>query len=91
MGSADAATLAMLVQLWQQPILVVGLLVVANAVVLYHATLLLALPAAPASLLDRPSYLADFVFWLCIVFHLSSLLLLLLLGGGWLRLNPLAP
>lgn len=90
LGSTDAATLAALVHLWQQPLLVAGLLAAANAVVLYRATLPLALPAAPASLLDRPRYQADFVFWLCVVFHLSTLLLLFLFGVGLLQLNPLA-
>lgn len=89
LGSADAATLATLVQLWQQPLLVALLLAAANAVVLFRATLPLALPNTPASLLDRPRYQADFVFWLCVVFHLGSLLLMLLLGAGWLHLNPL--
>ncbi|OWP63908.1 hypothetical protein CDA63_06765 [Hymenobacter amundsenii] len=89
LGSDDAAVLGGLVHLWQQPVLVALLLATANAVVLYQATLPLALPADPASLLDRPRHLADFVFWLCVVFHLSSLLLLLLIGAGWLPLNPL--
>ncbi|NVO85296.1 hypothetical protein [Hymenobacter terrestris] len=89
LGSSDTATLAALVRLWQQPLLVAGVVSGANAVVLYRATLPLALPNTPASLLDRPRYQADFVFWLCVLFHLSSLLLLLLLGTGWLLLNPL--
>ncbi len=89
LGSADAANLVALVRLWQQPVPVALLLAAGNAVVLYRATLPLALPAAPASLLDRPRHLADFVFWLCVVFHLSSLVLLLSVGAGWLRLNPL--
>ena len=89
LGSADAAGLGMLVQLWQQPWLLALLLAAANVVVLYRATLPLALPADPASLLDRPRYLADFVFWLCIVFHLASLVLLLLIGSGGLALDPL--
>ncbi|SDX90652.1 hypothetical protein [Hymenobacter psychrophilus] len=89
LGSTDAAGLAMLVRLWQQPLLVALLLAAANAGVLYRATLPLALPDTPASLLDRPRYQADFVFWLCVVFHLGTLLFLLLFGAGWLHLNPL--
>ena len=90
LGSTDAAGLAALTRLWQQPLLVALLLAAANAVVLYRATLPLALPDAPATLLDRPRYQADFVFWLCVVFHLGSLLLMLLLGAGWLKINLLA-
>ncbi|SES94145.1 hypothetical protein [Hymenobacter actinosclerus] len=90
LGTTDAAGLAMLMRLWQQPLLVALLLAAANAVVLYRATLPLALPDAPATLLDRPRHQADFVFWLCVVFHLGTLLFLLLLGAGWLHLNPLA-
>ncbi|MBT9391718.1 hypothetical protein KLP40_00970 [Hymenobacter sp. NST-14] len=89
LGSRDAAALGELVQCWQQPWLLALLLTVANLVVLYRATLPLALPAAPASLLDRSRYLADFVFWLCLVFHLASLVLLLLIGSGGLVPDPL--
>ena len=49
LGSTDAAGLAALVRLWQQPLLVALLLAAANAVVLYQATLPLALPTGPAS------------------------------------------
>ena len=89
LGSTDAAGLAALTRLWKQPLLVALLLAAANAGVLYRATLPLALPDAPATLLDRPRHQADFVFWLCVVFHLGSLLLSVLLGAGWLHLNPL--
>ncbi|RSK51437.1 hypothetical protein [Hymenobacter rigui] len=91
LGAADEATLAQLVHLWQQAWLLALLVTAANAVVLYRATLPLALPSSPASLLDTQSSLAGAVFWLCTFFHLASLLLLLLVGAGQLSLNPLWP
>ncbi|WP_426492968.1 hypothetical protein [Hymenobacter sp. 102] len=91
LGAADEATLAYLVQLWQQKWLLALLTTAANAVVLYRATLPLALPSSPGSLLDTRASLAGAVFWLCTFFHLVSLLLLVLVGAGWLPLNPLWP
>ncbi|RSK35458.1 hypothetical protein [Hymenobacter metallilatus] len=89
LGSTNAAQLAQLMHVWQQAWLL-GLWVAgANAVVLYQATLPLALPSSPGSLLDTRRYLPNFVFWLCVVFHLGSLLGLLLLGAGQVTLHPL--
>jgi hypothetical protein len=91
LGAVDEATLAHLVQLWQQKWLLALLTTAANAVVLYRATLPLALPSSPGSLLDTSTSLTGAVFWLCTFFHLASMLLLLLVGAGRLPLNPLWP
>ena len=91
LGSTNEVRLAQLVHLWQQVWLAALWLTAANAVVLYRATLPLALPSSPGSLLDTRRYLPSFVFWLCVVFHLGSLLGLVLLGAGQLTLNPLWP
>ncbi|WP_354579493.1 hypothetical protein [Hymenobacter sp. UYP22] len=89
LGAADEAVLAQLVRLWQQAWLVGGLVTAANAVVLYQATLPLALPSSPGSLLDTRRYVPSLVFWLCVVFHLGSVLGLALVGTGLIHLNPL--
>lgn len=91
LGAADETAVTQLVQLWQQGWLLGLLTTVANAVVLHRATLPLALPSSPGSLLDTRSSLTGAVFWLCTLFHLASLLLLLLVGAGRLPLNPLWP
>ncbi|AHJ98842.1 hypothetical protein [Hymenobacter swuensis] len=91
LGAVDARQLTALVQLWQQPWLLALWVTGANAVVLYRATLPLALPSSPGSLLDTGRLLPGLVFWLCVGFHLLSLAGLVLLATGWLTLQPLWP
>lgn len=91
LGTLEARHLAALVQLWQQPWLLALVLTVANAAVLYRATLPLALPSSPGSLLDTGQFLPGVVFWLCIGFHLLSLVGAGLLAAGWLTVQPLWP
>lgn len=91
LGTTDAHHLRALVHLWQQPWLLALVMTTVQVVVLFWATLPLALPSSPGSLLDTRRHLPNFVFWLCVVFHLAGLLGLGLVGTGWLPPDPLWP
>lgn len=84
-GPHDAVVLRMQAY-WFQPALLVLLLMALNVLVLFQATLPLALPSSPGSLLDAPQWPRTLVFWACVVFQVGSCAALVALMASWLQL-----
>lgn len=84
-GPTDA-TVLLLQAFWLKPWLLGLLLLLLNVVALFRATLPLALPGSPGSLLDAPQWPRNFVFWACVVFHLGSCAAWVGLAASWLPL-----
>jgi hypothetical protein len=84
-GPDDAVVVRMRAY-WFQPGLMILLLMGLNVMVLFQATLPLALPSSPGTLLDASPWPRHFVFWACVVFHLGSCAALVGLTASWLQL-----
>ncbi|QJX45886.1 hypothetical protein HMJ29_02610 [Hymenobacter taeanensis] len=84
-GYNNALAAQQLQLLWFQPWLVGLLVVITNVGTLHWATLPLALPSSPGSLLDAPQWQHDVVFWSCVCFHIGSTAALIRLAAMWLH------